>query len=22
AIFGKQSDALRQLLDEHFAARK
>ncbi|MDM6867339.1 PTS sugar transporter, partial [Escherichia coli] len=21
-IFGKQSDALRQLLDEHFAARK
>ncbi|MDM6877334.1 PTS sugar transporter, partial [Escherichia coli] len=20
--FGKQSDALRQLLDEHFAARK
>ncbi|EMD5181418.1 PTS transporter subunit EIIB [Klebsiella michiganensis] len=22
AIFGKQSDALRQLLDEHFASRK
>jgi PTS system glucose-specific IIB component len=22
AIFGKQSDALRQLLDDHFAARK
>ena len=22
AIFGKQSDAQRQLLDEHFAARK
>lgn len=22
AIFGKQSDALRQLLDEHFATRK
>lgn len=22
AIFGKQSDALRQLLDEHFAIRK
>ncbi|MBR7437605.1 PTS sugar transporter, partial [Klebsiella pneumoniae] len=21
-IFGKQSDALRQLLDDHFAARK